>query len=1260
MSRGKNNQRRPKRNYRGKSREGNYDGASGKGTVGARTAGHNSVQVATLADFSSDESVGSPGKEERIVVPCTPESADNIQELRNSVLPLDDNDGGTTRFFLPTLSEVRAAACNTDFACLNAVAMNALKLYLKTRLNTATEAASLGDYRFVPNRGLGRVLCWGSRPLPCLCTGRLILIVDACSQRLYYGDVVLHGEETIVLPFDPPLAVRRNNTGVVYVADTGISATSFLELSAALSSPGQHILANVPSRKPSSLLKSSIFPEHERLSFRTIGHSGTEWPGEVRILDASQYAALRSSITRAISVILAPSGCGGTRLVRTVIMLLLENYRIWFEEQRPLLVVTEKAERLSLPIPMTHFLSLADDELGAAEEKAVDCSLQEKAYVDANLFVARGVMSAILATETRALHQDELKDFTNAFDTKVGQQRNYVEEWLFYKVDREEIKGVATRSEVRKYKAYCKAQGVPSTEVCVGFTFERSSGQCVVTEGQAAPSNWEQLRKRVFLWKKLQTTQASLIMASNIYKLTTEDRWKLYKHWVLCSRTKHEELLRTVSEEARARSRLYHVAVAKKTASLLKGKPVLFATPLAAVEQRSVISALRPRILVAYGTPDLQLSGIISSSVEQVVLIIDDLDVQRASSQSWQALYCGGGGVALHELNVQYLAPQQVCDILEAYTNKKVLCRFPGSCPISGMGELTRFFTSEDRDAAILMLVRLAGFLQNHGYNGGTEALAVLTMGSSRDETLCVEKAFSLYGISFSVLPISVFYPRYARIVLFYASAESSRKTLAAAVSRSLCAVYGFFHVPSSAGEIHNVVRQSRHLTQGVLTLQCARHPENAIVISSAEDFGVKLQNNGCCKEPCQKRLPCGHSCLEPCHAGDHGGSACKEPCQQIVCARGHVCPNVCFETCVQRCEALVSVQLRGCGHCADVPCHLSAERSFPNFKCKEMVSIMMACGHNGEVRCCDVKLYSCTGAKRLPDPHGASERVVQPCTVMVPTSLPDCGHFAEFPCSSAEQDRLSYRCREFGTTLPCGHPASIPCFEKEQYLCGVVVTKELGCGHTVTRACSDKTMCTIRVEQELPCGHAVPLECWQKTTDYWKSIRCSVKVRTRLPNCEHYTDFPCSTKDRDRLFYQCKETGAVLDCGHKAPILCYMREHFRCERMVLKGLPCGHTVTRGCSDDSSACGEVEKELSCKHKVRVQCGEDVSKLSCQEVVRKSYGCGHVDYRRCSDNCGCRMCCSQAVARCGHPCTLICGHIVARHVCEPCKKKCCVS
>nr|XP_056700934.1 NFX1-type zinc finger-containing protein 1 [Euleptes europaea] len=274
----------------------------------------------------------------------------------------------------------------------------------------------------------------------------------------------------------------------------------------------------------------------------------------------------------------------------------------------------------------------------------------------------------------------------------------------------------------------------------------------------------------------------------------------------------------------------------------------------------------------------------------------------------------------------------------------------------------------------------------------------------------------------------------------------------------------------------------------------------------------------------------------------------CSRPCEyRLSC--GHVCPRACHPYDLQHKE---------------VECLKACQK------------VLCADGH-----CC---------SKLCHEPCGK-------CPVLVPKTLPRCGHLQQVPCSTPAEE---FCCQE-----PC--------------------RKALRCGHSCRWTCGQECIkhCPEIVPVTLRCGHSQKVKCFT-----------APDVRSGKP-------VPCQAP--------CLST---LECGHPCPGSCDScfngRFHEQCRKLCERLLVCSHQCQQSCTSECPPCQQ-DCENRCGHSYcPKKCGEPCT--PCAEPCE--WRCQHYQCTKlCSEPCDrprCDMPCPKRLP-CRHACAGMCG--------EPCPAKC---
>ncbi|CAI7587420.1 unnamed protein product [Penicillium viridicatum] len=303
-------------------------------------------------------------------------------------------------------------------------------------------------------------------------------------------------------------------------------------------------------------------------------------------------------------------------------------------------------------------------------------------------------------------------------------------------------------------------------------------------------------------------------------------------------------------------------------------------------------------------------------------------------------------------------------------------------------------------------------------------------------------------------------------------------------------------HVPMWA-QVVKILKQDQNIGKA-LELQCSRHPDTPIAVSTPEDF-PKFSPEGGCNLRCINRLGCGHACAQKCHSDLlHNAVFCLERCPRPFSGCNHPCPKRCGDPCPEKCMVNVYRKNRTlpCGHLMqNLPCW--QDQNISTFRCLMRVDkTVPGCNHTISLPChidVESKDYRCLAQCRTPLPCGhMCKRMCYRCVTRGPENIP------------ANHGNCEQRCDRNHST--CAHTCSVPCHGEEP--CPPCKAPcEVHCGHSkCPRMCYDP--CTPCAEEKClsACPHSV---C---------SMPCAAP-------CDHV---PCS-----------KRCDKKLNCGHQCPSVC-------------------------------------------------------------------------------------------------------------------------
>ncbi|KAI1812209.1 hypothetical protein GGS20DRAFT_41895 [Poronia punctata] len=316
-----------------------------------------------------------------------------------------------------------------------------------------------------------------------------------------------------------------------------------------------------------------------------------------------------------------------------------------------------------------------------------------------------------------------------------------------------------------------------------------------------------------------------------------------------------------------------------------------------------------------------------------------------------------------------------------------------------------------------------------------------------------------------------------------------------------------------------NVIRMLRDKENigPVLALQCPRHPERSIEVSTPDHFSQFSPEGGCLLR-CDQRLSCGHACPQICHAQVlHNAVKCLDPCPRPKSGCDHRCRLPCGDVCRPKCDetlegldlplscghimkspecwqfqhpssvvckAPVSKTVPGCNHTVTVPCH--EDVAGPEYVCTRPCGDPQGCGHSCRGQChrckdrvgsevvrvhhvvcnqrCGRKYTACRHSCAKPC-HG--DEVCPPCAKPCDArcSHSKCSKQCYEPCVPCAEIDCSSRCAHQKCTMPCAAPCDwVPCSRR----CESV----LQCGHQCPslcgEACPDAKYCQTCCSEEI------------------------------------------------------------------------------------------------------------------------------------------------------------------------------------------------
>ncbi|XP_020558865.1 NFX1-type zinc finger-containing protein 1 isoform X2 [Oryzias latipes] len=631
----------------------------------------------------------------------------------------------------------------------------------------------------------------------------------------------------------------------------------------------------------------------------------------------------------------------------------------------------------------------------------------------------------------------------------------------------------------------------------------------------------------------------------NVWSLSVEDRWKLYRLWL----TRYRVELRTkaLQSEVAYQNAVDRLADVKRQQNLhvLKQAKVIGMTTTGAAKFRKSLQEVRPTVVIVEEAAEVLEAHTITtlSKACQHLILIGDHQQLRPSATVFELAKNFNLEMSMFErlvrmglpyvrLNYQHrMRPEIAClltphiyselenhpSVLE-YENIKGLNTNLFFVEHSYPEEQIKDGRSHQNIHEAKFVVALCRYLLFQDYK--PEQITILTTYTG--QLHCLRKE----------MPASEFSGVKVHVVDKY-QGEENDIVLLSLVRSNLEGKVGFLSIPNRVcvalsrakkglycignssilsrvplwSNIFHTLRGKDQIGEA-LTLCCQNHSDRRVKASCAADF--KQAPEGGCNQPCQYRLDCGHVCSRVCHPSDleHKKFKCSKKCEKILCDLGHRCTLVCHQECPKKCPMKVEKIVPKCQHSQMIPCHQSPQ----TFECREPCQKLLSCGHPCGSTCgapCTTK-----------------------CMVVVTLAL-ECGHSQQGACFyKKERDQLkcTIPCRH---QLKCGHECSGTCSSclqgRVHVLCSHQCERLLICSHKCTEPCTGDCPpcqrpcenCCIHSNCMKPCGQP-----------------CAPCIEPCVWQCPHQScsklcHEPC---DRPPCTQPCTK---ILNCGHQCIGLC-------------------------------------------------------------------------------------------------------------------------
>ncbi|XP_077428659.1 NFX1-type zinc finger-containing protein 1 isoform X2 [Vanacampus margaritifer] len=591
----------------------------------------------------------------------------------------------------------------------------------------------------------------------------------------------------------------------------------------------------------------------------------------------------------------------------------------------------------------------------------------------------------------------------------------------------------------------------------------------------------EQKRKMKYKVKKKLAKKTTMSEAEergilDVWALSMEDRWRLYRLWMVRFRADLRTKALVYEEEYQQAAERYAEIKRDETLCILRMAKVIGMTTTGAAKFRKVLQEVRPQLVIVEEAAEVLEAHIVTtlSQACQHLILIGDHQQLRPSSTEYDLEKNYQMGVSMFErlvnmglpfvrLDQQHrMRPEIAClltpHIYKELENHPSVLNFDN---IKGLktnlfflahNQLEKQFKegrSHQNPHEATFVVALCRYLLLQEYK--PEQITILTTYTA--QLRCLRR----------LMPASQFKGVRVHVVDKYQGEENDIVLLSLVrsnmqgkvgflnISNRVCvalsrAKKGLYCIGNSEmlgrvklwSDIFSTLSEKGQIGKS-LTLCCQNHPERQVQVSCANDFTQAPE--GGCTQPCEFRLDCGHVCASVCHPYDmeHKNYKCVKDCTKILCHLGHKCSLVCHAECPQDCPIMIEKIIPKCQHKQMVPCHqdpdtlickMPCERTLQcghrcstwcglacTSKCKANVMLQLRCGHSQEGAC----FYQ-------TEENDDGDYDEPPCTTRCEQLL-QCGHACRGTCGQCYNGRFHSACfHRCDRLLICSHKCAVPC----------------------------------------------------------------------------------------------------------------------------------------------------------------------------------------------------------------------------------------
>ena len=572
-------------------------------------------------------------------------------------------------------------------------------------------------------------------------------------------------------------------------------------------------------------------------------------------------------------------------------------------------------------------------------------------------------------------------------------------------------------------------------------------------------------RKRRKNWAKVELTKITRMTEKErelkeqlLWRLTSSERWKLYRTWVHQYKNQRQDNVKYMMSEYDRHTRRLAEVREQESLYLMRRAKVVGMTTTGAAKVHSMLRQLKPSIVIVEEAAEVLEAHIVASLTPscQHLILIGDHQQLRPSPTVFELAKTYNldvslferlikNGLAFSRLEIQHRMRPEISKLLVPHIYKELedhesVLEYPSIAGVQADMYFIDHNKTEDEvteghskanDHEASFLVEMCRYLIKQGYKA--QQITILTtysgqlfafknkMPREEFEGVRVSTVDNYQGEENDILLLSLVRSNSQGTIGFL----GIDNRVCVALSRARHALYciGNFAQLCAKSQLWNriltYVKNAGLLGDGIV-LQCQQHPQYSQKVSDAKAIRTAFPEGGCTK-PCSARLECGHVCQLSCHSWDprHTEYKCRKQCGRLrpECPDDHPCKKPCSSDCGP-CPEPKEAVLPRCGHVQATRCGDDLSKVL----CQEKCTKIRGCGHACLLLCgvdCSNPANRCMAPVMLSLPCGHSGRVhcyasdalpqcVEKCTKML-----DCGHVCTGSCRGCQGDRLHQPCKQ-------------------------------------------------------------------------------------------------------------------------------------------------------------------------------------------------------------------------------------------------------